>query len=182
MPSSISLVDSNADILVDELIAIIHETGAQLLVLDTWAQATNGGDENSSEAVGRVLRAIHRIIAETGAAVVAVDHTGWGGDAQGRPRGWSGKWAATDFAIHVKGDIKEGPVQCLIPRQKDRVDDTPFVFGSERVQLGTDEDGDLIESYIAVELSEADAATALASLANKATSKAYETALEAVYQ
>lgn len=145
-----SLVDPEAADLIESLIKQAQEIRPAAIVIDTWAQAT-GGDENGSEANSRALAAINRLRAETGALVCCIDHTGWGEDAQKRPRGWSGKWAATDTGLRVDGDIKNGDVLIVPERLKDGTDYAPLAFGSERVELDIDQDGDPIEIYRGVE-------------------------------
>ena len=137
---------------VDDLVRLVIGVKAIAVVLDTWAQACPGAEEAGSADNGRALSGINRVRRETGAAVLVVDHTGWGeGDAQKRPRGWSGKWAAADAGLHVDGDIKEGDVQVVPRRLKDGSGFDAIAFGSERVELGEDDDGDPIISFVAVE-------------------------------
>ncbi len=137
---------------VGDLVSLVSELKAIAVVIDTWAQACPGAEESGSADNGRALSGINRVRRETGAAVLVVDHTGWGeGDAQKRPRGWSGKWAAADAGLHVDGDIKEGDVQVVPRRLKDGSGFDPIAFGSERIELGEDDDGDPIVSFVAVE-------------------------------
>lgn len=145
-----SLVDPRAADLIESLIKQAQEIRPAAIIIDTWAQAT-GGDENGSDTNTRALTTINRLRANTGALVCGIDHTGWGEDAQKRPRGWSGKWAATDTGLRVDGDIKTGDVLVIPERLKDGTDFAPLAFGSERVELGIDEDGDPIEIYRGVE-------------------------------
>ncbi|MEM0906182.1 MAG: AAA family ATPase [Pseudomonadota bacterium] len=137
---------------IEGVIAVVREIRAKAVFIDTWAQATPGMDEASSQDNGRAMQGINRIRESTGAAVIAVDHTGWSeGGAQQRPRGWSGKWAATDFALHVDGDIKSGDVAVVPRRLKDGTDYAPVGIGSEAVLLGEDDDGDPIVTFVALE-------------------------------
>lgn len=152
----INLINVEADAFVDELIEHANELGAVAIVVDTWAQATAGGDENQSEAGGRALASIAKLREKTGALVICVDHTGWGDEAQKRTRGWSGKWAASDAALRLDGNIKKGDVLVIPERLKDGTDHSPIAFGSEKVEMGIDEDGDLIANFRAVERDEAE--------------------------
>ncbi|GGE43178.1 hypothetical protein GCM10011367_17330 [Marinicauda pacifica] len=153
-----SLSEAGSEAFVTELIEHAKKLGVVMIVIDTWAQATAGGDENGSEAGGRALASINRLRTETNAVVVCIDHTGWSEDAQKRPRGWSGKWAASDTALRLDGDIKKGDVVVVPERLKDGTDFESLVFGSEKVELGVDEDGDPIESFRAIERSESELA------------------------
>jgi len=59
---------------VDALIADANARRAELIVLDPFVQL-HGRDENEQAQMAMVVQAIHRIIAQTGAAVALVHHT-----------------------------------------------------------------------------------------------------------
>jgi hypothetical protein len=126
--------------------AIVAAGGADLVVLDTFAQIMPGGNENSGEDVGRVLahcRGIHR--ATGGAMVLPVHHSGK--DASRGARGWSGIKAAMDVELEVVRveerrsitvtKIKDGPGE-----------GKEYAFRLNTVVLGLDEDGDEITSCV----------------------------------
>lgn len=117
---------------------------AALVIVDTFAQTTAGGDENSAKDVGKALghcRAIHRA---TGAVVVLVHHSGKNADRGAR--GWSGLRAAADAELEVTRAQDARVVS--ITKQKDGHDGEEFGFRLENVRLGEDEDGKEITSCV----------------------------------
>jgi hypothetical protein len=124
--------------------AIVDAGGADIVVLDTFAQVMAGGNENSGEDVGKVLahcRGINR--ATKGALVLPVHHSGK--DTSKGARGWSGIRAAMDVELEVVRveerrsisvtKIKDGPGE-----------GKEYAFRLNTVVLGLDEDGDEITS------------------------------------
>jgi len=73
--------------------------GADLIILDTLAQATPGGNENSSEDMGLALANCKTLAKATTATVLLVHHSGK--DASRGARGWSGIKGALDAEIEV---------------------------------------------------------------------------------
>jgi hypothetical protein len=130
---------------VKDLLASVKAHGqVDIIVLDTFAQVMPGGNENSGEDVGRALahcRALHRA---TGALVVLVHHAGK--DASKGARGWSGLRAAADAEIEIERN--ENARTARITKLKDAEDGSEFGFRLNGVELGTDEDGELITSCV----------------------------------
>jgi hypothetical protein len=119
-----------------------------LVVLDTLAQVTAGGDENSGADMGRALQACKAIHKATGAMVEIVTHTGK--DASRGIRGWSGVMAAMDSAmcVEVSGDYRSATITKL---KDGRGHGTQYPFSLVSVGLGVDEDGDAISSCVVKE-------------------------------
>jgi len=118
--------------------------GADVVVLDTLAQVTAGGDENSGEDMGKVLVRCQELHAMTGAMVVLVHHSGK--DATRGARGWSGIKAAMDCELEI---TREGDDRVLrVSKQKDGEDGGQFAFRLNTVELGQDSDGDPITSCV----------------------------------
>jgi stage V sporulation protein SpoVS len=126
--------------------AIVAAGGADLVVLDTFAQVMAGGNENSGEDVGKVLshcRGISKALG--GAMVLPVHHSGK--DTSRGARGWSGIKAAMDVELEVVAvedrrsitvtKLKDGPGQ-----------GREYGFRLETVVLGLDEDGEEITSCV----------------------------------
>lgn len=127
---------------VRDLIASIGK--ADLIVIDTLAQAMPGANENASEDMGKALdhcRILHR---ETGATVVLVHHSGK--DATKGARGWSGLKAAADAELEVSalGDAR----LLRVTKMKDGSDIGVFPFKLTAVHLDPDEDGDVRSSAV----------------------------------
>lgn len=127
--------------------AILAGGPVALIIIDTFAQVTPGANENASEDMGVALahcRGIHRA---TGAAIMLVHHAGK--DTTKGARGWSGLRAAADAEI----EVVRGPAgrAIRITKQKDGDDMSMWGFDLKVIPLGFDEDGDTIDSCVAVE-------------------------------
>lgn len=121
--------------------------GADLIVVDTFAQTTPGANENAGEDVGRALGYCKRIHEVTGAMVLLIHHSGK--DSTKGARGWSGLRAACDAEIEVvRGDTGRS---LRLTKSKDGEDGLEWGFDLEVVQLGVDEDLDPITSCVVIE-------------------------------
>jgi hypothetical protein len=87
--------------------AIVAAGGAQLVIVDTFAQVMPGANENAGEDVGRALKHCKGIHRATGAMVLLVHHSGK--DASRGARGWSGLRAATDVELEVVRGARAKP-------------------------------------------------------------------------
>lgn len=85
-----------------------------LIVVDTLARAMLGGNENSTEDMGKAIAAADAWREQTGATVLLVHHTGWEGE---HSRGHSSLPGAVDTEIRLKKDGDEITVEC--GKQKD---------------------------------------------------------------
>lgn len=128
-----------------ELAKAIGQAGA--IFIDTLAQTTPGANENASEDMGRALAHAKGIARATGALVILVHHAGK--DLTKGARGWSGLKAAADFQMDVMR-LKNGR-KVRLDKSKDGKDGTEWGFELEVVRIGVDEDGDVIDSCVAVE-------------------------------
>jgi hypothetical protein len=104
----------------------------------------HGGDENSGEDMGAVVRHADLIRVQTGAHVMFIHHCGK--DAARGARGHSSLRAACDTEIEVSG--KEGTRTAKVTKQRDFACGDAFGFDLEAVTLGTDDDGDAIRTCI----------------------------------
>lgn len=121
--------------------------GADLVILDTFAQVLPGANENAGEDVGKALRHCRQLNRFLGAMVLLIHHSGK--DASKGARGWSGLRAAADFEMEVlKGD---GGRQARVTKQKDGDDHGAWGFDLAVVPVGFDEDGDAVDSCVVVE-------------------------------
>lgn len=121
--------------------------GADIIVVDTFAQTTPGANENAGEDVGKALGHCKRLHELTGALVVLIHHSGK--DASKGARGWSGLRAAADAEIEI---AREATGRYLrLSKNKDGEDGLEWGFDLEVVTIGTDEDLDPITSCVVVE-------------------------------
>jgi AAA domain/Primase C terminal 2 (PriCT-2)/Bifunctional DNA primase/polymerase, N-terminal len=116
-----------------------------LVVIDTLAAVTPGGNENTSEDMGAAIDAAQRIIEATGASVILIHHT----NNQGALRGWSGLRGAVDNQVRIEN--KDGLRTAHIEKQKEGQDGTAYGYRLKVVELYTDEDGDAVTSCAVVE-------------------------------
>jgi RecA/RadA recombinase len=119
-----------------------------LVIIDTFAHALCGGDENSAQDVGALTSAITALIRSTGACVLVVHHSGK--DATKGARGSSAILGALDTEISVNAGA-------FTPTKQRDLDMIPALYFKLRpVQIGIDEDGDE-ETSCAVEQGQATA-------------------------
>jgi hypothetical protein len=109
----------------------------RLVVIDTLARATPGGNENSAEDVGKALAHCKLIHQKTGALVCLVHHSGK--DQAKGARGWSGLLGAVDTEIEIAregdGDVR----QMIIGKQRDGRDHYKLLdFDLRQIGLGHD--------------------------------------------
>lgn len=130
----------------DIVLGIKASGGADVIVVDTFAQTTPGANENAGEHVGKALGHCKRIHEQTGALVVLIHHSGK--DAAKGARGWSGLRAAADAEIEV---TRDGDFRCMnLTKNKDGEDGLAFGFQLEVVQVDVDEDMDPVTSCVVV--------------------------------
>lgn len=125
--------------------AIVQAGGADLIVVDTFAQTMPGANENAGEDVGRALAHCKGIHRATGAMVLLVHHSGK--DAGRGARGWSGLKAAADVELEV---VRVDERRSLsVSKMKDGAGEgMEYAFRLNSVVLGLDDDGDEITSLV----------------------------------
>ncbi|GAA2546428.1 AAA family ATPase [Pseudonocardia hydrocarbonoxydans] len=108
-------LNSGAD--VDELIDLVRELNAGLVVIDTMHRSIPGAEENSATEVGVAIEAAARLRDELGASVLLLDHTGHDGR---RLRGSSAKGSDADFVlmIDLAGDARSSTSQRTLRVEK----------------------------------------------------------------
>lgn len=140
------LVEGVSDLLAKEspdlvaLLEAVESRKPRLIVIDTLAMAFPGLEENSAEAMGRVV-SVARKLTEHGAAVVLIHH-----DTKaegGTPRGHSVLNGALDVALHVKRD-DSGIIRGALTKNRNGACDRNLAFRIAIEDGGQDEDGDRI--------------------------------------
>lgn len=130
-----------------------------MIVFDTFAKALMGGDENSAQDVGSFNNAIEALIANTGACVVIVHHSGK--DKSKGARGSSALLGALDTEIEIDSG------QVIARKQRDIELGEPVGFKLVPMVIGQDQDGDDLTSCV-VDAHAAPAAQGLPRLAGNA--------------
>lgn len=128
-----------------ELIGELRKCGPlDLIVVDTFARAMAGGNENDSKDVGVVVANCDMIRRKTGAMVLLVHHSGK--DATKGARGSSALRAAADAEIEV---IRTREYRAAtVTKMKDGEDGAEFAFNLNTVVLDFDDDGEAITSCV----------------------------------
>jgi len=147
LPALIDLCTNEIDAeAIVELFIEITGHNPDVIAVDTLARAMAGGDENSSQDMGRLIRHCDRLRELTGAHVHLVHHSGK--DSSKGGRGSSALLGAVDTEIHVERvDGHEGEVRvATITKQKDGAEGLRAAFTLEGVPLGEDQDGDAVTS------------------------------------
>lgn len=128
-----------------------------VVFIDTQSRASVGLEENSARDMGLMLEAMAYIAQEVEGVVVSIAHTGTSEDAQHRARGSSAQLAAMDaqIAVHRNGEARSW----TLTKSKDGADGQTHHFTLEVVEIGIDDDGDVLTSCVVAE-SEAPARTA----------------------
>ena len=131
---------------VKDIISSVKAIGqVKLVVVDTLAQVTAGGNENSGEDMGKALAHCKKLAQATGAMVLLVAHSGKNADRG--LRGWSGIKGALDVEMQVErsGDYRAVTVTKMKDGEGEGVE---LAFSLESVVVGQDEDGDDITSCV----------------------------------
>jgi hypothetical protein len=114
------------------------------VVIDTYARAMAGGNENDAKDVGQAVAHCDVIHRKTGALVVLVHHSGK--DASKGARGSGALRAAADLEVEV---IQTRDYRAAtITKMKDGEDGKEYQFRLAEVVIGTDDDGDDITSCV----------------------------------
>ena len=92
LPDSPSMLDQNLAVKLTRTALALGNVA--LVILDTFAQVTAGGNENSSEDMGKALSHCRKIANKINGLVMPVHHAGK--DLSRGARGWSGIKAAAD--------------------------------------------------------------------------------------
>ena len=138
LPEPLNLLDEAA--CVRFLMAVVPLSPA-LLVLDTLPRCMVGGDENSARDMGLAADAIRRILKETGAAMLAIHHSGKAGVEE---RGSSALRGAADMMMRVEREGHE--IKSYCSKMKDRPEFPPLLFTLVPVELPSPTSGKTSES------------------------------------
>jgi hypothetical protein len=120
----------------DGLLRCVKSKEPCLIIVDTLAAASGGGNENSGENMNTIIENCRKLHAETGALVMLIHHTGK--DASRGARGWSGLKAAmhTELSIYHQDGSTLRVMEST--KQRDTVDGERYPFRLEVVALDMD--------------------------------------------
>ena len=131
--------------LIAAIKAQLGDINPALVVLDTLNRSLRGS-ESSDEDMAAYVKASDAIRAEFECAVAIVHHCGIEGT---RPRGHTSLTGAADAQLSVKRDAA-GNVIVAVEWMKDGPDEGTVVSRLQQVEVGIDEDGDVITSCVVV--------------------------------
>jgi len=131
--------------LVASIRAQIGDVMPAVVVLDTLNRSLRGS-ESSDEDMAEYVRTTDAIQTAFGCALIVVHHCGHDGN---RPRGHSALLGAVDAQIAVTRDTSDNII-ATVERMKDGPEGDTIASRLEQVEVGIDEDGDLITSCIVV--------------------------------
>jgi hypothetical protein len=124
-----------------------------LIVLDTVAAGAGyakSGDENDAALAQRIMHTLARISKLTGAFVLAVDH--FGKAVETGTRGSSAKESFADVVLALLGEkeLSGGVKNSRMAARKRRGGPSgeEFAFSTQLVAMGTDEDGDPVDTLV----------------------------------
>ncbi len=147
--SPLSLLDPGHAELVAQTVARIEREESRkvkLIIIDTYARAMAGGDENSGKDTSAVVSTVDAIRAGSKAHVMVIHHCGKD-EARGA-RGHSSLRAATDTEIEITRPDASSPSVVTVKKQRDLPLAEITCFTLARVDLGTDSRGNLITSCV----------------------------------
>lgn len=132
-----------------ELAELIKRQQPALIIIDTLAMGWPGLDENSSEAMSKVVF-LCKAITGSGPAVLLVHHNTKTGDST--PRGHSSLNGALDVAFQIMKADSSGVIDVKLTKNRNGSCDQQISFKIESEHIGVDEDGDSITAPVAVEV------------------------------
>jgi len=109
-----------------------------LVIIDTFAHALCGGDENSAQDVSAFNAGVQALIAHTGACVLVIHHPGKSGSL----RGSTALLGAVDTEIRIEGGL------IAAEKQRDIELGERIGFRLRPVPVGLDDDGDIVHSCV----------------------------------
>jgi len=120
LPRSVRLLEeTDAVKLMNTALWFGSNEGLRLLIIDTWARALTGGDENSAQDAGLAIDVCETVRHRTGATALIVHHTGADGT---RERGSTALRGAADTQMRMEKDEKTGVATLHCVKMKDSPD------------------------------------------------------------
>lgn len=152
IPVAVNLRDREADLpkLMETITAAIHRAGCDLsvLIVDTLNRTFGGGDENGPE-MSDYVNNVGRLKAEFSCTTAVVHHIPKNAETI-TERGHGSLRGAIETSLVVKADAETGIRTLHCSKQKDAEDGWTSQFKLKVVELGEDEDGDMVSSCVVV--------------------------------
>jgi hypothetical protein len=100
---------------VEALIALIKDTGAGILVIDTMADIMPGADENNVKDIQPIFLTLRRIADSTDCAIILIHHL----NKNGGYRGSTALLGAVDLMLVVEGKAGSGDITFKVDKNRD---------------------------------------------------------------
>ncbi len=156
----------------DTVKAYEEETGVKckLIVVDTLARATPGGDENSTKDMGQAVVNSQAVIDKTGCCVLLVHHTGK--EANKGMRGSSALLGGLDASYEVFRHPDDDTIRVFhVKKSRDEADQKDIYFKLRTVSLGVDADLEEVTTCLVDFIEAADVPAAKAKAGKKSKSE-----------
>ncbi len=149
VPSPIDFMDPQGNI--KEFIGLLDEAkrdlgSIRIVVIDTLARAIAGGDENSGQDMGMLVKHADMIRAKTGAHVCFIHHSGK--DKLKGARGHSSLRAAIDTEIEISRDEGADYSTIRVVKQREMEMGEDMAFKLSRVVLGVNQYEEEVSSCV----------------------------------
>jgi hypothetical protein len=136
---------------IEALCQVIRARGARVVVIDTYARATLGIDENASSEAGQIAESLDRVREATqGGLVLVVHHTNkTGASGMNSIRGSSALAGAADIALQL--DAKERGIEVKVTKSNAGAAPEAMFYKLEPVALPALSDGWVRSNAVMVE-------------------------------
>lgn len=156
MPCPLDFLDADGDI--NDFLALLDKAkqdvgDIKLIVIDTLARAIGGGDENSGQDMGILVKHADAVRQKSGAHICFVHHSGK--DKAKGARGHSSLRAAVDTEIEITRTEGADYSSVKIAKQRDLEIGEKMDFKLKQVELGKNKYGETVTSCV-VETYDAD--------------------------
>lgn len=151
MPCTVDFVNPEGNIqefvnVLQQLKSELGDIDLKMIIVDTLARAIGGGDENSGQDMGMIVKHADAIRAYTSAHVSFVHHSGK--DKAKGSRGHSSLRAAVDTEIEVSREEGDDFSNVRFAKQRDLEKKEDVQFTLERVTLGVNKYNEEVTSCI----------------------------------
>jgi hypothetical protein len=140
---------------IEALCQVIRARGSRVVIIDTYARATLGIDENASSEAGQIAESLDRVREATqGGLVLVVHHTNkTGASGMNSIRGSSALAGAADIALQL--DAKERGIEVKVTKSNAGAAPEAMLYKLEPVALPAGSDGWARSGAVMVEASAA---------------------------
>ena len=118
-----------------------------LIIVDTLARSMGAGDENSAPDMSAFVRNMDKLRCATGAHVLTIHHSGK--DSGRGARGHSSLRGAVDTEFQLTKASET--IQAEVKKQRDMRSGRVFSYRLKEIELGCDQDGDVVTTCVVEE-------------------------------